>query len=66
MGFHTHFDAEGDLSSYDLHKEQMVTGKTPQAFDPYDDGDPMRAARGMLIGVSIGSIFWAAIIWVLL
>lgn len=66
MGLQAHLDAEGDLLSDDLYKEQIATGKTPQAVDLYDDRDPLRAARGMFIGVILGSVLWAAILWVLL
>ena len=66
MGLHMHLDAEGDLFSHDLHKEQNATGKTPQAVDLYDDSDPLRAARGTFVGVILGGILWAAILWVLL
>jgi hypothetical protein len=28
-----------------------------------NDNDPLRAARGILLGVVIGSGFWAAALW---
>ena len=31
-----------------------------------DDRDPLSAARGMSLGVVLGSIMWAVILWVLL
>ncbi len=31
-----------------------------------DDSDPLNAARGAVLGVALGSIIWAVILWVLL
>jgi hypothetical protein len=31
-----------------------------------DDSDPLSAARGVVLGVILGGILWAAILWVLI
>lgn len=65
MGLQKRLDAEGDLLTYELHKEQTVTRETPQVVDLYDYSDPLRAARGAFMAVLLGSILWAVILWVL-
>jgi hypothetical protein len=31
-----------------------------------DDSDPLSAARGVVLGVLLGGILWASILWVLI
>ena len=66
MGLQIGLEAEGYLLPHDLRKGQSATGQIPQSIDLQDDSDPMRAARGTVIAVVLGSILWAAILWALL
>ena len=66
MGLQKRLEAEGDLLSYNLRKEPTATRKTPQAVDLHEDSDPLRTARGVFMGVIVGSILWATILWVVL
>ena len=38
----------------------------PQPAGPGEDHDALRAARGALLGVTLGALLWALILWLLL
>jgi hypothetical protein len=43
-----------------------TTGERSKIAELVDDSDPLSAARGAVLGVALGSIVWAVILWALL
>jgi hypothetical protein len=66
MGLQQRLEAGGESMSYDLLREQSTAHQMNWAVDLDDDCGPLSAARGIVLGVFLGSILWVAILWVLL
>ena len=41
-------------------------GKWDKSVDLDDDSDPLSAARGAVLGVFLGGIIWAVLLWAIL
>ncbi len=57
---------QDELLSHDTRSEAPAAGEWVKAAHPDDARDPLSAARGVVVGVLLGSIIWAVILWVLL
>jgi hypothetical protein len=66
MGLQQRLEAGSESLSYELLREQSTAHQTIWAVDLDDDRGPLSAARGIVLGLFLGSILWAAILWVLL
>ena len=48
-----------------VKREKSADGR-PARTAGADDDDPLRAARGTVLGVLLGGLIWAVVLWVLL
>jgi len=66
MGLVERTSTQDELQSYERQSEAPAEGEWVNAAHPDDDSDPLGAARGVVVGVLLGGIIWAVILWVLL
>lgn len=66
MGQVQRLDAEDEVLFREWLGQVSAKPDPAQSLDLDDDGDPLRAVRGAVWGVILGSFLWAAIIWGLL
>lgn len=57
---------QDELQRYERPNEAPSESTNKEVAGVWDDGDPLSAARGAVLGVVLGSLMWAAILWVLL
>jgi hypothetical protein len=66
MGLVEQTPTHDGLLSHDTQSQAPAAGEWAKAAHLDDDRDPLRAARGVVMGVLLGGIIWAVILWVLL
>ncbi len=66
MGLLERTPTQDELLSHETQSEAPAVGKWAKAAQLDDDSDPLSAARGVAVGVLLGGIIWAAILWALL
>ncbi len=66
MGLVEQTPTHDGLLSHDTQRQAPAAGEWAKAAHPDDDSDPLRAARGVVVGALLGGIIWAVILWVLL
>jgi hypothetical protein len=66
MGLVEQTPTKNELLARELQVETLVEAERAQAFPLYDDRNPLSAVKGVVIGVVLGGILWAAILWALL
>jgi hypothetical protein len=47
-------------------QSELLENAFVEAVSPEEDDDPLRAAKGVVLGVVLGSALWAVILWALL
>ena len=66
MGLVERTPTQDELLSHDTQSEAPAESEWAKTAHLDDDSDPLRAARGVVVGVLLGGIIWAMILWVLL
>ncbi len=66
MGLVERTPTQDELLFHDTPSQAPAEGEWAKAAHLDDDSDPLRAARGVVVGVLLGGIIWAVILWVLL
>ena len=55
-----------DMLVYEGRSNAPDDGPSTKVAATDDGGDPLSAARGAILGVVMGGIIWAVVLWVLL
>jgi hypothetical protein len=63
MGQLKRLAAEEELFSSEWGRIAPAKDERYKATDLDDNGDPLSAARGVVLGMLLGSSMWAAILW---
>ncbi len=66
MGLVERTPTQDELLSHEPQSEAPAEGEWARAAHPGDASDPLSAARGVVVGMLLGGIIWAVILWVLL
>ena len=66
MGLVKRSAAQDDALSYEWESDAPADGKDSAIDELLDDGDPISAARGTIVGVIVGGVIWAVIFWMML
>ncbi len=65
MGLVERTPTQDELLSRGTPSEAPAVGEWAKPAVLDDDSDPLSAARGVAVGVLLGGIIWAAILWAL-
>ena len=66
MGLVERTPTQDELLSRGTQSEAPAEGEWVKAAHPDDARDPLSAARGVVVGVLLGGIIWAVVLWALL
>jgi len=66
MGLPQHSTITDVPRRFDIEGGAPAESKPTEVDRPIDDGDPLSAARGIALGVFLGGLIWAAILWIVL
>ena len=60
--------AQSDTDPLDAYAEYCGAAplERPGVGEPIDVGDPLCAARGAILALALGSLFWGGVLWALL
>ena len=64
MGLVERTPTQDELLAHETQSEAPAEGEWVKAALLDDDSDPLSPARGVVVGVLLGGIIWAAILWV--
>jgi hypothetical protein len=66
MGLLKRPSTQDELLPYEWESVAPAESQISGVDERLDDSDPLRAARGTALGVTLGAIVWGVILWVLL